>query len=116
VGQQCFILLLVWGCLLQDVGTSLVTVLYCCQGQAVEQRVGMMDLTSIASSTPMLLQGDQLNQYCSGPQSVASLTLPNTNLTGTIPQTFFSSMVDLQTLMLDDNLVCVQPHAMHVTM
>ncbi len=70
-----------------------------------------MEFLSIALPLPMLLQGDQLNQYCSGPQSVASLTLPNTNLTGTIPQTFFRSMVDLQTLMLDDNPVCLQPHA-----
>lgn len=76
----------------------------------------MMAFMSTASPVPVLPQGDQLNQYCSGPQSVASLTLLDTNLTGTIPQTFFSSMVDLQTLILDDNPVCLQPHAVHVTM
>ncbi len=75
-----------------------------------------MSCVTNASPTPMLPQGDQLNQYCSGPQSVASLTLSDTNLTGTIPQTFFSSMVDLQTLMLDDNPVRLQSHAVHVTM
>ena len=51
------------------------------------------------------MQGDQLNQYCSAPQSVATLTLQGMNLSGTIPQTFFGQLVDLQTLMLDDNPV-----------
>lgn len=51
------------------------------------------------------MQGDQLNQYCSAPQSVATLTLQGMNVSGTIPQTVFSQLVDLQTLMLDDNPV-----------
>ena len=86
------------------------------------------------------MQGDMLNQYCSGPQSVAAVILPGQsftlfstcrstsmlpsnattclcvvtgmNLTGSIPVTFFTSMVDLQTLILDDNPVRRMPQAL----
>ena len=42
--------------------------------------------------------------------SVLSLASAGVNLTGKIPEYFFTSLVDLQTLILDSNLVCYAHH------
>ena len=42
--------------------------------------------------------------------SVLSLASAGVNLTGEIPEHFFTSLVDLQTLTLDNNLVCYAHH------